>query len=189
VRVNREPILVLAGLALVGYLLLLAVQPYSVTSPWTRWDEPGRRYFAAAVRLDSAALGRLSASPGAVSWGLREGHRQRNTLAVWARSARAWVGFRRGDTTDVWYGRATDDCSSHLTFVSERSPRVVEASASCNYRLHWPTDPKVIDVSPPAPAPADTLGPRDLTLRHRSMGAVKPVPARAPAPEMYAQSR
>ena len=145
--VNRQPIVILVGLALVGYLLVLAVQPYSVTSPWTRWDEPGRRYFDAALRLDSVALRQLSASPNAVSWGLQAGHRQRNTLAAWASSARAWVGFRRGDTTDVWYGTATDDCSSRLTFISQRSPKVVGAYASCNFRLHWPTDSAVIDVS------------------------------------------
>jgi len=144
--VNRQSLLILAGLALVGYVLVLAVQPYSVTSPWTRWDEPGRRYFDAALRLDTAALRRLSASPGAVSWGLRAGHSERNSLAAWASSARAWVGLRRGDTTDVWYGRLTDDCSSRLTFISEQSPRVVGAQASCTFRLHWPTDPKVIDV-------------------------------------------
>lgn len=145
--VNRQPILMLAGLALVGYVLVLAVQPYSVTSPWTRWNEPGRRYFDAALRLDTVALRRLSASPRAVSWGLRAGHGERNTLAAWANSARAWMGFRRGDTTDVWYGTATDDCSSRLSFISERSPRVVGAYVSCNFRLHWPIDSAVIDVS------------------------------------------
>src|ERR1700741_544761 len=97
----RGPLIV--SLLLAGLALLLAVQPYSVTSRWSRYDQPGRRYVEAALRSDTTALQRLSASPQAVSWALRVGQSERSALTAWANSARASVAFSRADTVDVWY--------------------------------------------------------------------------------------
>ena len=70
---DRRGILLLAFIGLATCALIVGLQPYSVRSPWQRWDEPGRRYFEAAARLDTAALQRLTASPNAVEWALRTG--------------------------------------------------------------------------------------------------------------------
>jgi hypothetical protein len=145
--INRVPILAIAGVLLAGFALVVGLQPYSVTSPWSRFDEPGRRYIQAALRLDTAALQRLSASSDAVNWALLAGHTERSALAAWANSARASVGFSRSDTTDVWYDTPTDACPFRLSFVGQRSLRVVRAHARCYFRRGWPTDPTVIDVS------------------------------------------
>jgi hypothetical protein len=144
---DRRGILILAVIALVSYAVVVGLQPYSVKSPWKYWDEPGRRYFDAAVRLDTAALRRLSASSNAMDWAIRAGRTRRRALAPWATSAHAWMGFRRSDTLDVWYGYLTDPCSYRLSFVGKQSPRVVGAHASCNFSPGWPIDPTVIKVS------------------------------------------
>src|SRR5262245_35631461 len=122
---NRRGILLLAVIALASYALVVGLQPYSVISPWKRWDEPGRRYFDAAARLDTAALRKLSASSNAVDWALLVGRTHRRDLAPWATSAHASMGFHRSDTLDVWYGTLTDPCSYRLSFIGEKSPRVV----------------------------------------------------------------
>ena len=144
---NRRGILLLTVIALVTYAIVVGLQPYSVDSPWKYWDEPGRRYFDAAVRLDTAALQRLSASSSAVDWAILTGRTRRRALAPWATSAHAWMGFHRSDTLDVWYGSLTDPCSYRLSFIGQQSPRVVGAHASCNFSPGWPIDPNVIKVS------------------------------------------
>jgi hypothetical protein len=145
--INQQPVVMLSGVMLLGYALMLGIQPYSVRSPWSRWDEPARRYLEAASRSDTVALRGLSASSEPVQWALDARTAARNELAEWARSARAWTGLRRGDTTDVWYGTLTDDCSFRLTFIREQSPRVIGAHAWCNFGRYWPIDPKLIDIS------------------------------------------
>lgn len=141
-RASRE-----SGVLLACFAVVFRLQPYSVTSPWSRFDEPGRRYVQAALRRDTAALQRLSASSDAVDWALLVGSTERGALAVWATSARASVGFTRRDTMDVWYDTPTDACPFRLTFVGQRALRVVRAHARCYFRRGWPSDPKVIDVS------------------------------------------
>ena len=132
---------------LVGVALLLGLQPYSVTSRWSRYDEPGHRFVDAALRSDTITLERLSASPGAVSWALRVGQSERRALTAWTNSARASVAFSRADTVDVWYYTFTDACPFRLTFVGQHGMRVVRAHARCYMRRGWPTDPSVIQVS------------------------------------------
>jgi hypothetical protein len=144
---DRRGIALLACIGLASYALIVALQPYSVRSPWRRWDEPGRRYFEAAARLDTAALQRLSGSPSAVDWALRAGRTGGPALAPWGTLAHASMGFHRSDTVDVWYGTLTDPCSYRLSFVGEPRPRVVGADASCNYSAGWPIDPNVIKIS------------------------------------------
>ena len=144
---NRRGILLLTVIALVSYAVVVGLQPYSVSSPWKDWDAPGRRYFDAAVRLDTAALQRLSASSNAVDWALQAGRTQTRSLAPWATSAHASMGFRRSDTLDVSYGTLTDPCSYRLSFIGKQSPRVVGAHASCDFSPGWPIDPNVIKVS------------------------------------------
>ena len=144
---DRRGILLLAFIALTSYALIVALQPYSVRSPWQRWDEPGRRYFEAAARLDTAALRRLTASPNAVDWAIRAGRTSGAALAPWGTLAHASMGFHRNDTLDVWYGTLTDPCSYRLSYVGEQYPRVVGAHASCNYSAGWPIDPNVIKLS------------------------------------------
>jgi len=144
---DRRGILILALIALASFAIIVGLQPYSVTSPWRGWDEPGRRYFEAAARLDTAALQRLTASSNAVDWAIRAGRTRGTELAPWATSAHASMGFHRSDTVDVWYGTLTDPCSYRLSFVGQQGPRVVGAHASCNYSPGWPIDPTIIKLS------------------------------------------
>jgi len=131
---------------LTGLAYVFGVQPYSVTSPWSHYDEPGHRYVEAALRYDTTALERLTASPEAVAWAIQAAHSERNALTAWANSARASAGFSRADTTDVWYETATDACPFRLTFVGQHTTRVVRAHASCYMRRGWPTDSSVIQI-------------------------------------------
>jgi hypothetical protein len=145
--VNRMPLwLGLASFALL-IALVLGLQPYSVTSPWSRYDKPGQRFLVAALRRDTAVLKRLSASPGPVEWALRTEQTERNALAAWANSARASVAFERGDSTDVLYDTPTSACPFLLTFVDQTHPRILRAQARCYMRRGWPSDPSVIAVS------------------------------------------
>jgi hypothetical protein len=143
---HGKPLWILAGITVMACAFLLTVQPYSVASPWRHWDEPARRFLGAAARVDTGALGRLSASPEAVRWAIWAGRTKRDALADWASSARAWTGLHRGDTTDAWYGTLTDACSLRLTFIDEQNPRVIDARASCNFTPYWPLNPALIRV-------------------------------------------
>lgn len=146
--VYRAPTLAASGVLLVGLALLLGVQPYSVTSTWSRFDEPGDRYVEAALRRDVSTLRRLSVSQQPVDWAIRAELTERSALAAWAKSARASVGFSRGDTVDVLYDTSTNACPFLLSFVGRHHPKVVRAHARCYIRRGWPTDPSVITVSP-----------------------------------------
>lgn len=143
---NRVPFLLALGSLLSGFALLLAVQPYSVGSRWSRYNEPGRRFVEAALRRDTAALERLSVDPQPVEWAIRTAQTEGVALSAWAHSARAALGFSRGDTTEVWYDTPTDACPFRLTFVGERRPRLVGAYARCYIRHGWPTDPSIIAI-------------------------------------------
>ncbi len=117
------------GLA-VGALLL--VQPYSVKSPWSVYREPGQQYFHAALRQDSAQLGRLSVSPEPVQWALRTGRSHRHDLSVWARYSRPSAGVQHGDTAAVVFENSTEVCPIVLTFLRGHGTiQVIQASPWC----------------------------------------------------------
>jgi hypothetical protein len=145
--ISRTPFFL--GLVAFGLIagLVLILQPYSVTSPWSRFDEPGRRYLAAALRRDTVALVHLSGSSAAVQWALKAEERERVALTSWVNSVAASVGFQRGDTTDVLFGTATRACPLLLTFVNQNHPVVLRAHVRCYMRRGWPTDPSVIAVT------------------------------------------
>jgi hypothetical protein len=143
---NRVPFLLALGGLLLGLGFLLAVQPYSVPRHWSRYDDPGRRFVDAALRRDTAALERLSATRQPVQWAIRTAQSEGAALAAWANSARATAGFRRGDTMEVWYDTPTDACPLRLTFVGQRHPRLVAAYARCYIHRGWPNDPSVIAI-------------------------------------------
>jgi hypothetical protein len=124
--------LLLVTLLLTGVAVL---QPYSATSPWSAYTEPARRFLQAAMRGDSLALARQSGSDVAVTWALDVARLHGDSLAVWARDARAWTGGRRGDTADVLLETPTAVCSEHpiwLRFVgSGDNLKVLRASTTC----------------------------------------------------------
>ena len=144
--VYRVPSLLALGSLIVGLGFLLATQPYSVSRPWSRFDEPAHRYLAAALRRDSSTLKRLSATPQPVHWAIRTEQIERGALAAWANSARASLGFSRGDTIEVWYDTPTDACPFLLTFVGQERPRLVRAYARCYRYRGCPSDPSVIAI-------------------------------------------
>jgi hypothetical protein len=112
---------------------LLAVQPYSVTSPWHRYDQPARRYLRAAARHDSLALTRHTSTEEAARWAMEAGRMQPDSVALWARDAEAWTGNRRGETTEVFLTtRTSTACNLVLRFVgSGTAAKVSRASSSC----------------------------------------------------------
>lgn len=123
--------LTIALLALV-VAAVLAIQPYSVRSPWAVYNGPGQRFLAAASRRDSEALTRLSVSSGAVDWAIRTQRDHPHALSVWARFARAEVGVVRSDTSSVLFETGTEVCPLLITFVGhEARARVVEAKSRC----------------------------------------------------------
>jgi hypothetical protein len=144
--VYRVPSLLALGSLLVGLGFLLATQPYSVSRPWSRFDEPAHRYLAAALRRDTSALKRLSATPQPVHWAIRTEQIEGGVLTAWANSARAYAGFSRGDTTEVWYDTPTDACPFRLTFAGQERPMLVRAYARCYKYRGWPSDPSVIAI-------------------------------------------
>lgn len=144
--VYRVPSLLALGSLLAGLAFLLATQPYSVSRPWARFDEPGHRFLAAALRRDTSTLKRLSATPQPVQWAMRTDRMEGGTLAAWATSARASLGFSQGDTTEVWYETPTEHCPFRLTFVGQEHPRLVGAYARCYRYRGWPSDPSVIAI-------------------------------------------
>jgi hypothetical protein len=142
----RVPSLLALGGLLVGLALLFATQPYSVSRPWSRFDEPAHRYLEAALRRDSSALERLSATPQPVHWAIRAEQIGGDALATWVNSARAVQGFSRGDTIEVWYDTPTDACPFLLAFVGQERPRLVRAHARCYKHRGWPSDPSVVAI-------------------------------------------
>ncbi len=114
---------------------VLVIQPYSVTSPWSVYTKPAQQYLQAALRRDSLALTRQSASLAPVVWALDAGREHPEALAVWAREAEAWTGARGGDTAEVVLSTSSQVCIEHpiwLRFVgSGDSMRVLRISSSC----------------------------------------------------------
>ena len=112
---------------------LLAVQPYSVTSPWHNYDRPARLYLLAAARHDSLALTRHASTEEAVRWAMEAGRTQPDSVALWAGEAEAWAGNRRGETTEVFLNtRASIACNLVLRFVgSGTDVKISRASSSC----------------------------------------------------------
>jgi hypothetical protein len=119
---------------------VLAIQPYSVRSPWSAYDAPGHRFLSAALRRDSAELSRLSVSSGVVDWAIRAHREHPHDLSVWARFARAQAGLVQSDTTRVLFETATEVCPLLITFVGqETQARVLEAKPRCyTNRRHIP---------------------------------------------------
>ena len=116
---------------------LLVVQPYSADWPGTAYAQPARQFLRAALRRDSAALMRLSASPAAVKWALDAGRSHPDSLALWRHRLQAYRGERRGDTAEVFVYPTGNACAEKpivLEFVGTGGgTRVVRASATC-----WP---------------------------------------------------
>jgi hypothetical protein len=111
---------------------VLAIQPYSVRSPWSVYDAPGQRFLSAALRRDSAELSRLSVSSSAVAWAIRTQRDHPHALAVWARFARAGGGVTQMDTSRVMFETGTKLCPLLITFVGQKDhSRVLEAKAEC----------------------------------------------------------
>jgi hypothetical protein len=111
---------------------VLAIQPYSVRSPWSAYDAPGRRFLSAALNQDSAALRLVSASPAAVDWALQTRRDHPRALSVWAHFARAGTGVVASDTSTVLFETATAVCPVVITFLGhDERARVLEAGARC----------------------------------------------------------
>ena len=132
---DRHPIY--GTLVFLGILLaaLLTLQPYSADWPGSLYSEPARRYIRAAMRQDSAALARLSASESAVRWALAAARRHPERLTGWKGRLETWQGERRSDTTEVFVYPSGWTCHEEpivLRFVgSGNAPKVVEASSRC----------------------------------------------------------
>jgi hypothetical protein len=133
---DRAPLaltLVAAGTFLA---LVLWWQPYSAEWPGTGFTQPAQRFLRAAMRRDSTALAHLSATGQPVAWALTAARTQPGSLATWAHDAQAWVGERRGDTTEVFvFNASAEICPTspiRVRFVgSGAHARVVQASAPC----------------------------------------------------------
>lgn len=124
---------ILAGAILAAAVVTL--QPYSADSTGRAYAKPARGYIRAALRQDSLALSRLSASAAPVAWGLRAARRHPVSLAAWAGHTEAWTGKRQGDTTEVLVFAASERCNLKpivLRFVgSGDEARVWTASSTC----------------------------------------------------------
>jgi hypothetical protein len=114
---------------------LLVFQPYSADWPGTAYAKPAQRFIRTAMRQDSAGLIRLSASSSAVAWALGAAREHPRTLLLWGPRVQAWIGDRRGDTTEVFVYPTTEECEDApivLKFVGSGSQaRVVRASSTC----------------------------------------------------------
>ena len=143
---SRMPLYLSVASLTLAIAAVLILQPYSVRSPWSGFDRPGQRYFAAGLRRDSVELRRLSLSRAPVEWALSAEHNERNSLAAWANDASASLGFKRGDTTAVLFDTPTSACPVLVTFVGPTQPRVLQVAARCYRRRGWPEDQSVIAV-------------------------------------------
>jgi hypothetical protein len=70
---TRIAISLTIGILALAIGAVLAIQPYSVRSPWSIYDAPGQRFLSAALRQDSVELQRLSLSSGPLTWAVRTG--------------------------------------------------------------------------------------------------------------------
>jgi hypothetical protein len=114
---------------------VLTLQPYSAESVGRGFGRPAERYVRAALAQDSVALVRLSATDSPVIWALAAARRSPASLAAWAHHTQAWIGERRGDTTQVFLYSAAAVCGDapiQFRFVDARSgAKVVGASLNC----------------------------------------------------------
>jgi hypothetical protein len=128
-RISISLTIALLALALAG---ILAIQPYSVRSPWSVYNAPGKRFLSAALRRDSAELTRMSLSSSAVDWAIRTRRDHPHALSVWAHFARAEAGVIQSDTSKVLFETTTEVCPLLITFVGHgRQTRVFEAKSRC----------------------------------------------------------
>lgn len=128
---GKTPYYLTLAAALIFVGALLAVQPYSVRSPWRVYDQPARLFLRAAARGDSLSLARASA-PVAARWALAAARTQPDSLALWAREAKAWGGNHQGDTTEVFLGIRSSECDLVLGFVGVgKGAKVERASSAC----------------------------------------------------------
>jgi hypothetical protein len=126
----RYYVLLIAGLLFTG--MLLAIQPYSVASPWHIYDHPARSYLKAATHRDSVTVAHHASAPEAVRWALTTSQTQPESLSVWAREATAWAGQQVGDTTDVFLGTRRNQCTLVLRFVGVgESAKIQQAHSDC----------------------------------------------------------
>ena len=114
---------------------VLVVQPYSADFPGTAYAQPARTYLRAAMRLDSLALSRVSASPAALNWALAVARRHPDSLAAWSGHTYTYIARRRADTAEVLVYPGQDPCSEVpivLSFVGAgRQVKVVRARSAC----------------------------------------------------------
>jgi hypothetical protein len=126
--------LTVVAVALIGAAVVI-LQPYSADFPGTEYAKPARRYLRAAISHDSVGLSNISASVGAVEWGLQVARNHPDSLVAWAGRTYTYVTARRGDTADVLVYPAREPCSEVpivLRFIgSGRDARVVQASSAC----------------------------------------------------------
>jgi hypothetical protein len=129
---TRISIALTLALLVLALAAVLAIQPYSVRSPWSVYDIPGQRFLSAALRRDSAELTRLSISSDAVDWAIRTQRDHPHALSVWAHFARAGAGVTQSDTSRVLFETATEVCPLLITFVGHKQQtRVLEAKSRC----------------------------------------------------------
>jgi hypothetical protein len=111
------------------------LQPYTADFPGTAYAQPARRYLRAAIDRDSAGLDRISASAGAVEWGLHVARAHPDSLAAWGGRTHTYVTARRADTAEVLVYPDREPCSEVpivLRFIGSGSDaRVVQASSAC----------------------------------------------------------
>jgi hypothetical protein len=133
---NGKPTLAVTLLAIALFVVaVLVFQPYSADWPGTAYAKPAQRFIRTAMRQDSAGLIRLSASSSAVAWALGVAREHPRLLRHWGPRVQAYIGERRGDTTEVFVYPTTEECENApivLGFVGSGSEaRVVRASSTC----------------------------------------------------------
>jgi hypothetical protein len=132
---GRKPLWLTLLVAALFAAALLILQPYSADWPGRAFAKPAHRYLQAALRQDSSGLRSLSAADSPVMWGLKVGRTHTEALASWTRRSHAWIGERRGDTSEVFVYDAAEVCGEIpivLRFVgSGDKARVLSASSRC----------------------------------------------------------
>lgn len=132
---GKTPLYLTLGAAVLLGFVLLTFQPYSSDWPGSGYTDPARHYIRAALREDSVGLLRLSTSVTPVLWALEASRSHPDTLALWRRRVRAFVGERRGDTAEVFLyppGDACDEAPIVFRFIGSGSAaRVAGASSAC----------------------------------------------------------
>jgi hypothetical protein len=132
---GKTPLYLTVAAAVLFGAAVLLLQPYSADFPGTAYAKPARRFLRAAIRQDSLALNRVSASAAAVGWALQVGRTHPDSLAAWAGHTQTFIAERHADTAEVLVYPAGEPCSQVpivLRFVGTGShARVVHASSAC----------------------------------------------------------